>query len=206
MLGLIKKDLSLVKSNKRAVIVGIIMFILLSIMNRDINWSYFLLIEMFSLHLSTFSYDEFSNFYSYASCMPNGRKNIVKSKYVGIGILIIVFSIIGSLFSVLFGTLELNILIENIIGEIFFGSTVISITYPVYFKYGIEKGRTVSFISCLIILLIGVGISKFQDLSLGNSFITFFDNFAFVILPSISIIFYVVSYIVSLKIFTKKDL
>ena len=78
MFGLIKKDFLLIKANLRSMMIVFIVYLILTFQGTfDVTFIVPLIGIM--LFISTFSYDDFNNWNSYAVTLPNGRKNVVLS-------------------------------------------------------------------------------------------------------------------------------
>lgn len=214
MLGLIKKDLLIVKSNLKLIGIVLIIFFMLAVQgNFDIILAlpFIAIIYLFviTLFISTFSYDEFNKWDAYAVTLPNGRKNIVKSKYITSIILVVSALIITLLLTHLItfinGSLEFEKVISLVLGLTTGIIFVESIMLPIIFKYGIEKGRLGLFGVTIAITGIATIVSKKFDLSIFVNIIQFFDNYYFIIIPVILIIILLLSYKISEKIYLKKE-
>ena len=195
MVGLIKKDLLMIKSNLKMVLIMLVVFFIMSLQGEfDISFVPPFIVVM--LFMSTFSYDEFNKWDAYAVTLPNGRKNVVKSKYVASLILtivtIILTIILNSLVGLINNNLEFDKFISTIMGCVFGVILIQSIMYPFIFKYGMEKGR------------IGL-LSSVLKINIPTNVVTFFDNYWFVIIPLISIVLLLISYKISEKIYLKKE-
>lgn len=208
MVGLIKKDLLMIKSNLKMVLIMIVVFFIMSLQGEfDISFVPPFIVVM--LFMSTFSYDEFNKWDAYAVTLPNGRKNVVKSKYVASLILtivtIILTIILNSLVGLINNNLEFDKFISTIMGCVFGVILIQSIMYPFIFKYGMEKGRIGLFvISFAIVGIIGL-LSSVLKINIPTNVVTFFDNYWFVIIPLISIVLLLISYKISEKIYLKKE-
>lgn len=208
MLGLIKKDLLMIKSNLKLVIVMLFVFFIMALQGEfDISFIPPFIIVM--LFMSTFSYDEYNNWNAYAITLPNGRKNIVKSKYVATIILTLLSIIITILLNILVGiindVLDFDKCISILVGCSFGIVLIQAIMYPLIFKYGIEKGRIVLFaLSFVIVGIIGL-LSKVIKVDIPTNIISFLDNFWFIIIPIVLIIILLISYKISEKIYLKKE-
>lgn len=214
MLGLIKKDLLIVKSNLKLIGIVLIIFFMLAVQgNFDITLAlpFIAMIYLFviTLFISTFSYDEFNKWDAYAVTLPNGRKNIVKSKYITSIILVVSALIITLLLTHLItfinGSLEFEKVISLVLGLTTGIIFVESIMLPIIFKYGIEKGRLGLFGVTIAITGIATIVSKKFNLSISVNIIQFFDNYYFIIIPVILIIMQLLSYKISEKIYLKKE-
>ena len=208
MVGLIKKDLLMIKSNLKMVLIMLVVFFIMSLQGEfDISFVPPFIVVM--LFMSTFSYDEFNIWDAYAVTLPNGRKNVVKSKYVASLILtivtIILTIILNSLVGLINNNLEFDKFISTIMGCVFGVILIQSIMYPFIFKYGMEKGRIGLFvISFAIVGIIGL-LSSVLKINIPTNVVTFFDNYWFVIIPLISIVLLLISYKISEKIYLKKE-
>ena len=208
MVGLIKKDLLMIKSNLKMVLIMLVVFFIMSLQGEfDISFVPPFIVVM--LFMSTFSYDEFNKWDAYAVTLPNGRKNVVKSKYIASLILtivtIILTIILNSLVGLINNNLEFDKFISTIMGCVFGVILIQSIMYPFIFKYGMEKGRIGLFvISFAIVGIIGL-LSSVLKINIPTNVVTFFDNYWFVIIPLISIVLLLISYKISEKIYLKKE-
>lgn len=207
MLGLIKKDILLVLNNYKSLLIALIMCIFFTFTN-NINISFIIPFMVLMIFISTFSYDDYNNFHAYAITLPNGRENVVKSKYVATIILMSLASIISILISIFINLYNNTFNMENIIIE-FIGSIsvmiiMISLFYPFLFKYGSEKGR----IGLIFISFIIFGIvSLFSKIKLNNTLIQFIDfiyNYKYILFVVISSLFIFISYKISKKFYSKR--
>ena len=124
MLGLIKKDLLLLKSNLVYFFVIALIYSLL-IVEGTFGISFILVLPIIAviMFLSTFSYDDFNKWDAYAITLPVLRKNIIKSKYIATLIIILASSLLGLLISLLISVLpnqifSLDIFIEEFLSAI----------------------------------------------------------------------------------------
>ena len=208
MKGLIEKDFLLIKSNVKLIVLMLFVFSIMAIQGQfDISFVVpFIVIMIF---MSTFSYDEYNKWDAYAITIPNGRKNIVKSKYIASLILIVVSIIITFLLNYIIGlvnsNLDLDKFISTLSGTAFATILVLSIMYPFIFKFGIEKGRIGMFVITFVIVGIVGLFSKYVKIDFPNNLITIFNNFWFIFLPIILLVMLLISYNVSKKIYMKKE-
>ena len=161
------------------------------------------------LFMSTFSYDEYNKWDAYAITLPNGRKNVVKSKYLASLILVLLTAIITILLNYLVGiindNLEFDKFISTLVGGIFAIGLIQAIMYPLIFKFGIEKGRLALFaLTFAIVGIVGL-FSKVVKINIPASLITFFNSYYFIMIPIILIIVLLISYKISEKIYSKKE-
>lgn len=208
MLGLIKKDLLMIKGNLKIVFLMLFVFGMMSLQNGT-NLSFVLIIISIMLFISTFSYDEYNKWDAYAITLPNGRKNVVKSKYIASIILTLISSVLTILISLVIYYFNKKIDIEEMlsvmIGSIFAVSLIQSVIYPLIFKFGVEKGRIGMFIGCFVVTAIIGTLMKNIDFSKSNNIISFFNDYFMIIMPVVSIIMIFISYKISEKIYMTKD-
>ena len=208
MLGFIKKDLLMLKGNLKTFILLLIFYVLLAYLGEfDISF----LPPFFSvmMMLSTFSYDNYNNFDAYAISFPNGKRNIILSKYLASLILTFGTTILVLILAILISYLKGNI---SNLGEtsltmlVEFLATVIilSIMYPIIFKFGIEKARLVIFILVFGLGILGGFLLKFINFDFLNS-LSFLANYWFITILIITILVLIISYILSRKIYLKKE-
>lgn len=208
MLGLIKKDILIIKNNSKFLILSLIIYVMFAIANEvDISFIMPFMIAMF--FISTFSYDEYNNWHAYAITLPNGRNNVVKSKYIATILLITVATLVSIILSIVMSSIRNTLDIEEILSSCM-GSTIaiifiISLIYPLLFKFGSEKGRIALFIVSFVLVGIVSLSSKITTFSISKNLMIFVENN----LPLIFIISIVlmlsISYIISVKIYSKKE-
>lgn len=208
MLGIIKKDLFTIKGNFKSIVVIFLVFVLMSFQGKG-NLSFILPIICIMLFISTFSYDEYNNWNAYAITCPNGRKNVVKSKYLATLLLVSIATIITLIISIIISYANNNIDIEKILSTMFGSlSSVIliqSFMYPLIFKFGIEKGRIALFVGVFAITaLLGIILKNIDTTTLDNIF-KIFNNYWVIIIPIIMLIILLISYKISYKIYLKKE-
>ena len=117
MLGLIKKDFLIVKNNLKLIIIMLMMFFIMALQGEfDITFVLPYIVVM--LFISTFSYDEFNKWDAYAITLPNGRKNIVKSKYIASLILVVGAIFVTLLLNYFVGLINNNLEFDKIISSV----------------------------------------------------------------------------------------
>lgn len=80
MLGLIKKDFLIIKANLKSMVITFIVYLMLAFQGT-FDVTFIIPIIGIMLFISTFSYDDFNNWNSYAVTLPDGRRNVVRAKY-----------------------------------------------------------------------------------------------------------------------------
>lgn len=209
MKGIIKKDLYLLKANLKSLKFLFVIFIAFMLLNNSYEITYMLPFISFMLFTSSFSYDEYYNWNAYALTLPIKREDIIKSKYlISIGI-IFVSSIIGVLFTAIIFTIKGDFSIDSLLITLLEClcalSFIVSIMYPIFLKFGAEKGRIALFVVTFIIVL---GIVLMVKMLENTPIIGFFKQLESIILYIIPIIVCIalfISYQISKKIFLKKE-
>lgn len=201
MKGLIKKDFLLIKNNIKLIVVILFIFIVMSLQGSfDISFIVPFIVTM--LFISTFSYDEYNKWDSYAVTLPNGRKNIVKSKYIA-SLILTVLSIIITIIISLIISKDITKTLETILGVFISIIIMESIMYPLIFKYGIEKGRICLFILIIILMSLLSFITK--DNNVLKSITIFIDNYWYIFTILLPIVILFISYKISERIYLNKE-
>ena len=168
MFGLIKKDLKSMSQQGVAVFTLMVFFGLLSILgNQDMSSVFMGIVSMFSvlLPITAISYDEKAHWDRYALTMPVSRNMLVLSKYllsVFVSILCGILTMAIGLISKAFPLNEALLMSWIMVGVALFLS---AITYPLYFKLGVEKARYV-FIATFMVPSILIMLVNYLNISL----------------------------------------
>ena len=209
MLGLIKKDFLLIKSNLKSMAIIFIIYLMLSFQGIfDITFIVPLIGIM--LFISTFSYDDFNNWNSYAVTLPNGRKNVVRAKYIASIILTIILAIVSLTIGIGISytktnSINLDEIISSLMGTMLSSVIIISLLYPIVFKFGATNGRIILFAVVFGIAGIGALIAQFVDTTPIINMINRLDSYSLIAIPIISAILLGISYLISNKIYQNKE-
>lgn len=209
MLGLIKKDFLLIKANLKSMVIIFIVYLILAFQGTfDVTFIIPLIGIM--LFISTFSYDDFNNWNSYAVTLPDGRKNVVRAKYISSIILTVVLGAVALAIGIGISytktnTIKLDEIISSLMGTVLSSVIIISLLYPIVFKFGATNGRIILFAVVFGIAGIGALISNFVDMTYVINMINRLDNCLLVAIPIISVILLSISYLVSNKIYKHKE-
>ena len=209
MLGLIKKDLLLIKANLKSMIIIFVIYIMLAFQGT-FDATFIIPLIGIILFLSTFSYDDFNNWNSYAVTLPNGRKNVVRAKYIASTILMIILAVVA--FSIGIGisyiktnSINLDEIISSLMGTMLSIVIINSLLYPIVFKFGATNGRIILFAVVFGIAGIGTLIAQFIDMAPIINIINKLDNYLLIVIPIIYIILLGISYLISSKIYQNKE-
>jgi len=210
MKSLIIKDLLMIKGNLKAFFVILIFYFMM--MFNDSNISFFI-IPFFGmiLAISTFSYDEFNKWDTYAITLPVKRKDIVKSKYISSSIMIGISTICSFLLLIIMQLSTSSINLENVLsmslGSIAGAFLTLAIIYPLMYKFGSTKGRIyifggtviLSFLLGLIIKLLEKTKINFQNLEM------MMEHYWFLLIPLSILLILWISYQISKRIYYQKE-
>ena len=209
MLGLIKKDFLLIKANLKSMIIIFVIYIMLAFQGTfDVTFIIPLIGIM--LFISTFSYDDFNNWNSYAVTLPNGRKNVVRAKYTASIILTIILAIVSLTIGIGISytktnSINLDEIISSLMGTMLSSIIIISLLYPIVFKFGATNGRIILFAVVFGIAGIGALIAQFVDTTPIINMINRLDSYSLIAIPIISAILLGISYLISNKIYQNKE-
>ena len=206
MLGLIKKDLLLIKANLKSMIIIFVIYIMLAFQGT-FDVTFIIPIIGIMLFISTFSYDDFNNWNSYAVTLPNGRKNVVRAKYI---ILMIILAVVAFFIGIGISyiktnSINLDEIISSLMGTMLSSVIIISLLYPIVFKFGATNGRIILFAVVFGIAGIGTLIAQFIDMTPIINIINKLDNYLLIAIPIIYIILLGISYLISSKIYQNKE-
>lgn len=164
--------------------------------------------------ITTFSFDDSSKWAQYAMIMPVSKKDLVAGKFI----VLVIFCFAGSLFGLVGGSIG-GLIMKKIsfdlagIGDLLFLAVAAwiialifgSMSIPLVFKFGAEKGRVLLVVSFLVPAAICVGV--YQLLIILGVALT--DRFVFALLccaPIIALIWCYAAYQISCRIFAKQEL
>ena len=209
MLGLIKKDFLIIKANLKSMVITFIVFLMLAFQGT-FDVTFIIPIIGIMLFISTFSYDDFNNWNSYAVTLPDGRRNVVRAKYIASIILTVVLGIIAlaigiGISYIKTNAINLNEIISSLMGTALSSITIISLLYPIVFKFGATNGKII-----LFAVVFGIGgivalVSNFIDMTSVINMINGLDNYSLIAIPIISVILLGISYLISSKIYQNKE-
>lgn len=209
MKGLIKKDLLVVKSNAKILFIVLVALSLLAI--KDNSSDILVIMPIFSIMMfvSTFSYDEFNKFNTYVSILPNGRKEAVKAKYISTFIVILFLLVVSFLLALGVSysnkSLDMSNIISTLAGSVLACVFVVSLLYPLMYKYGAMNGRLIIFGLVIGVSMIGSVLSKIVNLEKVINYFDSLGNLFFVITIIISLLIIFISYFISVKIYKNKE-
>ncbi len=209
MIGFIKKDLAMIKSNFKLIGILIVVYAVMGLFDK-MDISFILPFMSVMIMISSFSYDEYNKWDAYSISLPNGRKNSVKSKYITTILMILLVSIITVIISFLISyintkTINYEQILVTMFGTVFGTLLVLTFMYPIIYKFGVEKARIGIFLLVFGIVIIGSLLVNYINLSNILKSLVFLEDYLIIILIILTIIMVYVSYKISKKIFSKKE-
>lgn len=215
MKSLILKDLYNIGHNAKSMLLILLVFAIGLIMVSGVE-SYIIssgvLCSM--MIVTTFTFDDHCKWSKYALVMPICKKDIVKAKFIVLIIFCIAGICVGTVFGVAGGMAmhKVALSMEGIVTMFFMGfvGLIVSVIFgsmsiPLVFKYGAEKGRMLLLISFAVPL--GICFMVYEILMMLGVKIT--DQLIFTILcasPLIAAIWIYTMYRISCRIFYKQEI
>ena len=162
MKGLILKDLYNISHNAKSMFFILLFFAVVFLPSSGTQGYMFTCTLLCTMMIvTTFTFDEFSNWTPYALIMPVSRENLVAGKYI----VLVIFSAAGTLFGLLAGLIGTRIAgnfvsvsgpADNLpLGLTAIASLAVSticggMSIPLTFRFGPEKGRLLVLVSFFI--------------------------------------------------------
>ncbi len=210
MKGLLYKDFYCLKQNMKYIFAIFLLFgcIFIPQGNSSIIGTFVIIFPM--LVITTLSYDQAGKWDRFALTMPITRKMLVRSKYILFLLMLLFGMFVGAIFSAIsmlfvknFDMMEIGLETSAVAAvALWFGILLL----PLIYKFGVERARL--FLLLLFALCGGsimALVSIFKDTPLPSFTPQQLAPFigAFLV---ISVIAYAVSYLISVKIYQKKEL
>ena len=215
--GLMAKDFLNLKSYTKTLLFMIVLFLVVGLTNNNLLTFVPVVLPLCfgMVGMSSFSYDNIAKSDKFVLTFPINRKDMVKSRYLYILALTVIGAIIGAILCIIMQSIKEKALVN--IGDIFsislgaFCGMMMLQTFeiPIMYKFGAEKGRIIQMIAIvLIMILISSGtalIIKISPFSL-DDFLSMLQKYGLAVITLAVSIFYIISYKVSLKIYSKKEI
>lgn len=210
MKGLLYKDFYCLKQNLKYILAIFLLFgcIFIPQGNSSIIGTIIIIFPM--LVITTLSYDHAGKWDRFALTMPITRKMLVRSKYILFLIMLLFGMLVGILFSaagILFGKsfdmIEIGLEMGTVAAMALWSGILL---LPLIYKFGVERARL---FLLLLFALFGGGIMASVSIAKNGSLpaLTQQQLTAFtVIFLIVSVICYAVSYLISVKIYQRKEL
>lgn len=215
MRSLILKDLYNIGHNAKSMLFTLVVMAAVFIPTSDIGSYIFISAILCStMIVTTFIFDDNSKWSRYSMIMPVSKKDLVGGKFVVLAIFCLIGSLFGLAVTAIVGLALKKITFDLVgIGELLLSALAAlvmslvfgSISIPLIFRFGPEKGRVLLLVSFLIPAAIFFGVNQILIL-LG---IEITDLLIFVLLccsPIIALVWCYIMYQISCRIFAKQEL
>lgn len=204
MLAYLKKDLIIISKDLK-IYLPMLLILVFFIGARLESVIFLCLFYMITMIFTTFSYEEQSNFYSYAAAFPSGRKKLVAGKCISSLVLISISLLVSLGFYFLMRTFnevpDFKDFIKLLPIGFLFISLYISLVIPSSFKFGSNIGRIVTFFVPFLIGMLG----KIMDQGAIEKIVDLFTNTSNWIYVLLGFVCLGISYFISLTIVKNKD-
>ena len=215
MKSLVLKDLFNIGHNAKSMLFILVVFAVALIPFSGVECYIFVCAILCSMMIvTTFSFDDSCKWARYAMIMPVSKKELVAGKFLTLAIFCAVGSLFGMIVGFIGGLITNKIALTYAgIGELLFLTMVAwvlslifgSMSIPLVFKFGAEKGRVLLLVSFLVPAGICFGI--YQLLAALGIMLT--DQIVFILLccsPLLALAWCYVMYQISCRIFAKQEL
>lgn len=209
MKGLLIKDFLLLKKTGRIFLMLMVLYLVMTVfMDTDLGPMMVFICGMLSI--STFAYDEQAKWDGFALTMPVSKRDLVLAKYVLAIILCFAGAVAGAILSIA-GSLDAPFVdMKGILaasGIALCASYLFnSLALPLLYKFGAEKSRLI-LLACYALPLIGASLVM-NELEKSAATLLRFQSLldlGAILLPIITIGALLVSYLISLHIYNRKD-
>jgi hypothetical protein len=218
MRGLIIKDALTLKSTWKNLVVMFIGSMLLSYALANYTLAIITVpMALLTSGMNTFQTDEFYNTLSYTLSGPYSRVKMISARYlytllmavISFFVGAIIFTIINFTLNPIIDALNVDMLRFLLMLELA-GLLVDAVFYPIIYKYGCEKARFV--LLSIVMLLLGVAAVVSVSFNIFDmakldweSIIKWMESNGVLVLSSISLILFAISYSLSILFFNKRD-
>lgn len=170
MKSLILKDFYNIGHNAKSMLFILVVFAISFISTSNVSGYIFISAGLCgAMIITTFSFDDASGWMRYALVMPISRRELVAAKFTALAVFCAIGSLFGLAGSLIGGSLMGKIALTPAgIGELLFLTLAAweislvfgSMSIPLVFKFGSEKGRMLLFVSFLVPSAICFGIYR----------------------------------------------
>lgn len=197
MKGLLLKDLYNIRKQAWWYLSMILLFCLLSVTVQNIAFAGTIgVLVTVSVPLIAIGYEEKDSWQKFVVASGRDIKTIVAEKYL-LGIICAVTGFVA--YAVVYLLSERTSLTDLFV-PLFMQITALSVMLPTVFKFGVDKGRVYMIAVILIFMLTFIGLLSAADKFVGTDLIVF-NLITAVLIAGVLVI----SYFISLKIYTAKE-
>ena len=199
----------MIKSNLKLLGILIVVYAIMGLIGK-MDISFIIPFMCVMIMISTFSYDNYNKWDAYSISLPNGRTNSVKSKYITTILMTFIVSIITIILSFIISYVNTKVInyeqiLVTMFGTVFGTLLVLTVMYPIIYKFGVEKARIGIFLIVFGTVIIGSLLANYIDITNLLTSLSFLKDYLILILIIVALIMVYASYKISEKIFTKKE-
>lgn len=216
MKGLLLKDFINLKKNTKIFAIFILVYGFMAFIQKDSTFFSSILTMLYALlTMTTYSYDEMAKWDGYALTMPVSKANMVQEKYLLIFLVTLIGTIVNLIFTIAINAeLKSDSLFNGMQVSLIGAAIVIlfyCITLPIITKLGIEKARYIFIVIYVIpffAVTFAVKVLKKNSNQIPQELVRVFNftvQYIYIILPVVLILGLCISYIISLRIYEKKE-
>ena len=211
MKGLLLKDLYNVKGFARQYVIVILAMAVWGVCMKNISFvSIYMVILGGMMSITTMSMDESSGFNKFYLTTPGGVKRMVAAKYLFFLLTIIAGMIVALLIrgiAMVFPMINTSGFdVDTLFVTGFILAAAFSISFPVIYKYGAEKGRYFYIAAFLVIFAVIYLVNYVAHIPAPEKILTSIPDAAYVVgIVGIGAVIIFISYFVSIRIVTRKE-
>ena len=199
----------MIKSNLKLLGILIVVYAIMGLIGK-MDISFIIPFMCVMIMISTFSYDNYNKWDAYSISLPNGRTNSVKSKYITTILMTFIVSIITVILAFIISYVNTKVInyeqiLVTMFGTVFGTLLVLTVMYPIIYKFGVEKARIGIFLIVFGTVIIGSLLANYIDITNLLTSLSFLKDYLILILIIVALIMVYASYKISEKIFTKKE-
>ena len=212
MKGILRKDFYLLAKYGRSYGVLIVLFLTIyALGSRGFFYFGYPTIMVSLMGMTLASLDERSHWDRYSDSLPVTRAQTVSSKYMVLGILVLATVLLTAAVSLICAgrigiSLQTTLYLSAMIAGI--GLGLPSVTMPLVFKFGTERARWVSLLAtgfCIALFFI-IGSMFFEDLFDDISYAPTVPAETMLLALPVGLVLYAASWLLSVKIYRKREL
>lgn len=211
MKGLLLKDFYMTIKYCKFWLLIIVCIIAVSVFDRSMAfWVVFPVVLASTLPVTIMSYDERCGWMSYSDTLPCKRTQVVSSKYIlsiiAVTMTCFLIAIVQAFLGFKNGTFEITEYVPLVISVFSLGITSPALMMPIIFKFGVEKGRIVYYLVIALLVGLGMGFSVIFSAAENSNSINQFLKYGYIVVFSITIIIFAVSWLLSIQIYKNREL
>lgn len=215
MKSLVRKDLYNIWHNmKSMLLILLFLAVVFTFFSTARNYIFIAPVMCSMMVVTTFSFDDSSDWNRYAMIMPVSKKELVAGKFIILLVFVftgVVFGLIGGTIGAIF-TNQMPLTADMIGEQLLTALAALSVTLilggisiPLVFRFGAERGRMLLLVSYIVPIAVWMGIAYLLSM-LGVALTERFITGLLYGSPVIALAFNYLMYKISCAIFTKQEL